>query len=264
VLGRMTLAYETRGDGRPVVLLPWFSLDRSVMAAAFEPIFVGLDGWRRLYVDLPGCGASPGVQPPTSDAVAHAVVELLDATLASEPCVLVGCSYGGYIAAAVARRWPDRVGGLAMVCAGVKIGLEDRHLPRVPRTTPLSWTSDVDPSIRSHLDLALGTDDAAIANQLARLLGRSDCDEDYLALLRERGYQLGDEDDPTPYAGPTLVVTGRQDRVGGYEDQFEAMTRYPHGTYAVLDGAGHYLPFELPEDLRVIVARWLSGRARPE
>ncbi|TDC45671.1 hypothetical protein E1212_28515 [Jiangella ureilytica] len=83
----MVLAYETRGVGRPLLLLPWFGLDRSSMVAAFEPAFTGRDGWRRIYADLPGTGGEP-----TSDAVCAAVVNLLDAEFGPEPVALAGCS----------------------------------------------------------------------------------------------------------------------------------------------------------------------------
>ncbi|MGA9343489.1 MAG: alpha/beta hydrolase [Nocardioidaceae bacterium] len=54
-----------------------------------------------------------------------------------------------------------------------------------------------------------------------------------------------------------LVVSGRQDRICGYVDQFEAMTRYPHGTYIALDRAGHYLPFEQPALFAAALRSWL-------
>ncbi len=34
-------------------MLPWFGLDHSSVVAAFEPVFAGRPGWRRIYVDLP-------------------------------------------------------------------------------------------------------------------------------------------------------------------------------------------------------------------
>ena len=35
------------------------------------------------------------------------------------------------------------------------------------------------------------------------------------------------------------------------------MRRYPHGTYAVVDGAGHYLPFERADDFACLMRSWL-------
>jgi pimeloyl-ACP methyl ester carboxylesterase len=55
------------------------------------------------------------------------------------------------------------------------------------------------------------------------------------------------------------MLTGRQDRIGGYVDQFTAMQRYPRGTYAVVDGAGHYLPFERPDVFAGLVRTWIDA-----
>jgi pimeloyl-ACP methyl ester carboxylesterase len=241
-----------------VVLLPWFSLGTDVMAAAFEPVLGDLDGLARHYVDLPGVGGSAPVEPST-DAVVAAVIGEVEAL--STPVVLVGCSYGGYVAAAVTRRRPELVAGLALVCSGVKIVLADRTLPDVPRTTPLAWPDAVHPSTRSHLDLALATDDVAVATTLARQIEATARDDAYLEDLRERGYPVSDESDQTAYDGPMLMLAGRQDRIGGYVDQFTAMQRYPHGTYAVVDAAGHYLPFERPDVFAGLLRPWFDRLA---
>src|SRR6266550_1332634 len=113
----MVLAVRERGAGRPIVLLPWFGLDGGVTELAFEPAFAEPNGLRRIYVDLPGTGRSAAVAP-SSDAVLEAVRETVDAALGPDPYLLAGCSYGGYLAAALARRDPERVQGLLLVCAG--------------------------------------------------------------------------------------------------------------------------------------------------
>jgi len=111
------LAVETRGAGRPIVCLPWFSLDRSVMAAALEPAVADLAGWQRIYVDPPGCGQSPP-GPADSDGVVEVLADFLDREIGSTRPLLAGCSYGGYLAASLARRHPQRIAGLLLVCHG--------------------------------------------------------------------------------------------------------------------------------------------------
>lgn len=250
----MTLASRSIGSGRPIVLLPWFSLDSRVMAAAFEHVLGVVDGFARHYLDLPGVGASAPVEPST-DAVVDAVIH--DLAARTEPVLLVGCSYGGYVASAVTRRRPDLVAALALVCSGVRIGLADRTLPDVPRRTPLAWPDDVSRDTRSHLDVALATDDSEIAAAVARHVEATVRDDGYLEDLRARSYAVADEGDDTAYDGPVLMLAGRQDRIGGYVDQFEAMRRYPNGTYAVVDGAGHYLPFERADVFAGLLRSWL-------
>ncbi len=46
--------YETRGAGRPIVMLPGRPGDHRIMERFMEPLFVQRDGWLRIYPDLPG------------------------------------------------------------------------------------------------------------------------------------------------------------------------------------------------------------------
>jgi pimeloyl-ACP methyl ester carboxylesterase len=74
------LAWEAHGTGRPVLCLHGFGLDRTVMAAALEPVLAQRPGWRRIYPDLPGHGESPA-GPGDSDGVAASVHEWADLLL---------------------------------------------------------------------------------------------------------------------------------------------------------------------------------------
>src|SRR5262249_4485594 len=55
-LDRITVHYESLGDGRPLVVLPGWPDDWTVTAAYLEPAIPGRPGWRRIYIDLPGRG----------------------------------------------------------------------------------------------------------------------------------------------------------------------------------------------------------------
>jgi pimeloyl-ACP methyl ester carboxylesterase len=60
------------------------------------------------------------------------------------------------------------------------------------------------------------------------------------------------------YAGPTLVVAGRDDSTVGYAASVALVQNHPRATLAVVDGAGHALPHEKPELLRCLVTEWLQ------
>ncbi len=117
------LSFERRGadlSGAPLVLLHAFPLDRSLWAGVADR----LDGvLALLLVDLPGLGASPlpaaghqaGAGAGASlDVSADAVAALLD-RLGHRQAVLAGVSMGGYVALAFARRYRQRVAGLALI-----------------------------------------------------------------------------------------------------------------------------------------------------
>jgi pimeloyl-ACP methyl ester carboxylesterase len=60
-LGRITVYYEVRGEGRPFLALHGWPLDHRAMIGAFEPIFEKRQRWKRIYPDLPGMGGLRGL-----------------------------------------------------------------------------------------------------------------------------------------------------------------------------------------------------------
>ena len=44
----------------------------------------------------------------------------------------------------------------------------------------------------------------------------------------------------SPFESPTLIITGRQDRVTGYQDAWDLIENIPRETFAVLDRASHF------------------------
>ena len=273
----MELAWTECGDpgedGEPVLCLSGFGMDRSVMAAAMEPVLGLRPGLRRIYVDLPGHGESPaGV--PSSAAAVHSLAAFIDDQLAGGPVLLAGWSYGGYLAAALARRRQAQATGLLLVCAGIRIRPEDRDLPgQAEPAGPAAlvadpglghWLDGVPTVLRDHLAMAIGNRTAEAAGKVAAALMASlPGDEEYQDRLRSHGYRLPDEDDPASYLGPACLIAGRQDQVAGYADQFRALGSFPAASYSVVAEAGHYLPFEQPATFRAIVLDWLDNRIAP-
>ncbi|MBA2720987.1 MAG: alpha/beta fold hydrolase [Chloroflexi bacterium] len=79
----------------------------AAQAAALE------DEFRCVTPDLPGHGSAGGTTF-TLDGAARKVADLIERETAGGRAVLVGLSLGGYVAMAVAARWPERVQGLVI------------------------------------------------------------------------------------------------------------------------------------------------------
>jgi pimeloyl-ACP methyl ester carboxylesterase len=257
----VVLSTQIRGTGRPLVLLPWFGMDHAVMAAAFEPVFTGTTGVRRIYIDLPGTGNSPPVEP-YSDAVLDAITETVESITGAAPFLLAGCSYGGYLAAGMARRAPTQILGLLLVCPGVKIRPDQRNLSGVLPSTPQPrWLAEVPDELHEHFVHAIGYQTRSVANRVAQAFHlRGPTDDNYLAALRSTGYQLSDEDSARPFNGGVTILAGRRDRIAGHLDQFDSLAHYPHGDYVALADAGHYLPLEQQERFQTLTLDWLAQR----
>jgi pimeloyl-ACP methyl ester carboxylesterase len=71
------------------------------------------DDYRCLTPDLSGHGSAAG-ESFTVDGAAERVAEQIDRKATGGRAILVGLSLGGYVAMAVAARWPERVAGLAI------------------------------------------------------------------------------------------------------------------------------------------------------
>ena len=120
--------YAEHGSGTPVLALHGAGVDHREIAGALEPIFRNVPGFRRLYPDLPGMGRTPAPETISSnDDVLDILLGLIDSTIGDEPLLVMGQSYGGYLARAVANRRPEQVVGLALICP---VGAHTRNVPR--------------------------------------------------------------------------------------------------------------------------------------
>jgi pimeloyl-ACP methyl ester carboxylesterase len=115
-----TVAYDSRGSGDPVVLLPSGGHDQHDYDEIRELL---PDRLRSIGVDWPGHGQSPAdPAAPTELQLAQIVEELLE-LLAPGGAVLAGNSVGGNVAARLAIRRPDLVKGLMIIDSGGFEGL---------------------------------------------------------------------------------------------------------------------------------------------
>jgi pimeloyl-ACP methyl ester carboxylesterase len=246
------------GLGTPVLALHGWTPDHRLMLGCLEPVFERIPGYRRLYPDLPGMGRTPA--PPgidSSDGVLAAVDRFIDEHIGAEPFLLIGESYGGYLARALARRRPAQVRGLALICPiGTAVEHAERTVPShaALRTDPALTGADPD-----FLEMAV----VRTAETLRRYRtdiqpGVDAADHTAMARIRKRWTLSEPPESGPPFEHPSLILTGRQDAITGYADQYALLPHYPRATYAVLDVAGHNLQFEQPVLFEALLAEWLE------
>jgi len=163
----------------------------------------------------------------------------------------------------IARRRPDLLEGLLLVCPGMRVGAHERDLPdQEPPAAELGWLEAAPAELHGHLDRALGHRTRAVVEVVLQALAAGGPgDEAYQdALTDGPGYRLADQDAELLFNGLVMFVAGRNDRVVGYADQVHALQAYPRGTYCVVDASGHYLPCEQPELFRALTQDWLQRR----
>ncbi|HML50971.1 MAG TPA: alpha/beta hydrolase [Propionicimonas sp.] len=255
--------YVEVGSGMPVLAIHGWMPDHRLMRGCLEPVFARRAGYRRLYPDLPGMGRSPAGSVASADDLLAALEEFIDAHIGIDRFLLVGESYGGYLARALVRSRPDQVAGLAMI-APVAEPRPDR------RVLPALQVLRADPGVLDGLDTRLQesfTFLAAVhtAEVLHRFLdevqpGLDAADQVALARIGERLLLSRDPDAPgqEPFLGPSVTLVGRQDIAVGYQDQWRLLTRYPRMSLAALDTAGHNVQIEQPQLFEALMVEWLD------
>jgi len=259
----MTLNHVEIGAGTPVLALHGWTPDHHLMLGCLEPIFTARPGYRRLYPDLPGMGKSPA--PPSiasTDDVLAAVASFVATTIGDEPFLLVGESYGGYLARGLTRLLGDQVRGLALVCPiGVNVEHATRNVPprQVLRPSP-ELLAGLDPEEAADFaEIAVVQTQETLRRFMAEIVvGLRAADPVAMARIRENWVLSTDPESGDPYSRPALIVTGRQDDAVGYVDQWALLPHYPRATFAVLDVAGHNLQFEQPALFEALMSDWLD------
>ncbi len=257
--GRVQIAWEERGAGQPLVLVHGLGYGRW----GWEPVVEAFaERFRVITLDNRGIGDSdvpPG--PYTAGDMAADVAGVLDAAGVARAHV-VGTSLGGMVAQELALSFPDRVDRLVLVCT----------TPGGPRAFPfpvgtqrlLDDARNLSPEValRRFVENALAPDTPA------------ECPE-----LVERLYalRLAHPPDPAGWSAqaavstsfdvfdrvgaietPTLVVHGTADAVVDSRNAPLLAERLPNARLELVEGAGHLLFWEDPEQFVALVTEFLA------
>jgi pimeloyl-ACP methyl ester carboxylesterase len=246
VAGGIPIGFDDIGQGRVAVFLHGMPASRRQMVHYFEPIFAERPGWRRIYPDLPGMGTTPASDDISNqDAMLDVVGEFVEKVAEGEPVVLVGASYGGYLALGYNFRWGSRLAGLMLTEPMVKT----RPNRQVPEHTILvedrAVLAELEPDEEFWTQVAVIQSSENLEDfRTAIKPGFSLADQEFLARLAERAEFSFDLQTASPMTAPALIVAGRQDSVTGYRDVLEILELFPRATVAILDRAGHAVSSE--------------------
>ncbi|WP_300974153.1 alpha/beta fold hydrolase [Sphingomonas sp. LHG3406-1] len=266
--GPHRLHVTEQGEGRPLLLIHGLGAQlRSFAQAMVDDL---ARDFRVIRVDRPGSGYSPrlasGSQHLTDQA--EAIAALID-VLGLEKPILVGHSLGGALSLQVAERYPDKVGGLALVAPATRpvhnvpevfrglmvplplAGLvsrtiavplgqaaQDKVLEQVFRPEPVP--TDYLTAGGGALALRPGNIEAACGDlQLAR----SDADE---MVARYPGMKI-----------PTAILYGRGDNLLDWREHGEKTASEIPGARLTLVEGGHMLPYTQPLE----TAAWVRKSA---
>jgi pimeloyl-ACP methyl ester carboxylesterase len=247
------LHYTGHGEGVPLVAMHGAGVDHRDIEAAIEPV-VPRTGYRRIYVDLPGMGRSTSDGLTCNDDVVTVLIDFIDRVCAG-PVMLVGHSYGAYVARGVAARRPDIVLGLALACP---IAEHSKDVPdhEVVRQDDDAY-DELEAEQRTRFDDYFVVRTAANARRFRDHTwpGITLVDDEALGrIFAGWAIAIG----PATLSAPTLILAGRRDSVVGYAGATQLLESYPHATLAVIEDVGHALIHEQPELFAALLGDWLD------
>jgi pimeloyl-ACP methyl ester carboxylesterase len=252
-INEVEVHYVEHGSGVPLVALHGAGVDHREIEAAIEAVVPGA-GYRRIYPDLPGMGRTLTDGLTGNDDVVMLLGDFLD-HLGAGPVMLLGHSYGAYLARGVVARRPDMVLGLALLCP---VAEQSRNVPDhdVIRQDADAY-DELEPAQRAGFDEYFVVRTPATARRYRDHVvpGTTLVDEAALGRIFA-GWTVAVAGGT--FSHPALIVAGRRDSVVGYTDATELLERYPHATLAVIEDAGHALMHERPDLLATLLGDWLD------
>ncbi len=260
----LTIHYESIGQGRPVLMIHGYHVDLRLMSGCMEPVFQKVQGYRRIYIDLPGMGktkSAPWIA--NSDIMLDILLAFIDAVIPGERFLLAGESYGGYLARGIVKRAADRVAGVLLLCPAIEPDHAKRLLPEhAALIKDEALFATLSPSEREEFagNNVVQTQEVWDRFRDEILPGIRLADQPFLDWFRNNGYAFTFDVDrlDKPFPNPALFLLGRQDASVGYRDALRIMENYPRAAYAILDRAGHNLQIEQPELFCALTLEWLE------
>lgn len=264
IIKGLSINYEVRGNGKPIVLLHGYNVDHRLMFGCMEPIFKEKDGYKRIYMDLPGMGRSEGADwIRNSDIMLDIIMEFIDKIIPNENFLLAGESYGGLLARGLIYRMAERIDGLFLLCPLIATDNEKRNIPEhVVFSKDETLLQELDPHEAEGFSSIHVVQNRKIWERYREeiLSGIKIGNRVFLDSILNSEYVFSFDCDrlPEKFAKPSLFLMGRQDSYVGYKDAWNILDNYPRATFAVIDKAGHNLQIEQAELMNSLVIEWLE------
>jgi pimeloyl-ACP methyl ester carboxylesterase len=265
----MPLAYTSHGEGTPILFIHGWELSGAYETTEFEPIFSRLDGYRRIYIDLPGMGNSPADETTVDlQSIHDSVTAFIDLQISPAKFLLVGTSLGGYLARAIATRFSSQVLGVLLKVPLIEPDNEKRDVDLAKPIVrdedamaliPAAQLPDLGGEVLVQTPAYVSTllakvtvaNASTIKNDKAVLEAIRNDPKRYSLPLLESGGEVS-------FERPALILTGRHDDVVGYRDALRLLELYPRASFAVLDRGTHFLPVDEGALVEGLVLDWLK------
>jgi 3-oxoadipate enol-lactonase len=252
------IVYRVLGEGFPVILLHPFPANHEFWLPVAESLATR---YRVILPDLRGHGDSGvGEGPATMEKHAADLAHVMDdAEIGRAP--LVGVSIGGYALFEFWRRHRGRVAALALCNTKVPTDSAEARAGRLQAASDV-LERGTEPFFESMIPRLLGqttreTRPDLVAGALRMM--RKMSPEDVAQVQRGMAARPDSVDTSKTINVPTLLLTGEEDILTGVNEA-ELMRQHISGSQLrVIPKAGHYSPWEQPEEVGKLLRQFLDG-----
>ena len=258
--GDARIAYESAGEGRPVVFIHAGIADRRMWRAQLAEVPAG---FRYVSLDLRGHGDTNLTEARFSN---HEDVLAVMDHLDLDGAVVVGCSMGGGTAFDVALFAPDRVSGLVVIGTGAPgFDVDDYESPQWPEVLKAYEAGDMGRVAELDAEIwVVGygrTRDQVDPDAIELII---DMDLQILPTEDRRDELLVPLDPPrgerwAEITQPTLVMVGEHDLPDCRQSAELLAGALSHHDAIVVPGAAHLPSLEQPDEFNRVLVGFLQG-----
>lgn len=252
----MQLNYEQQGNGDPVILIHGLFGDLDNLKSISRSLS---ENYTVVNLDVRNHGQSPHCDDMSYEAMANDVIAIADKE-GFDTFHLLGHSMGGKIAMEIALRHPRRVRSL-IVADIAPVAYDARHSDIIDALSKI----DVDSlEGRQQADDALAeTIDTKGVRQFLLKNLRKDNDK-WFWRFNLKGLQdnyaslIGAPTSAGQYTGPVLFIRGENSDYVTEAHRDEIAQRFPRARPHTIEGTGHWLHAEKPEEFNQQVSDFLA------
>jgi len=282
IVNDLPIYYEEHGEGKPVLCLHGFAVDHRIVKGALEPIFLKqtepkidkrIGNYRRIYLDLPGMGQTPRRDwIENADVMLEVVKQFIAKVIGEEIFLLVGQSYGGYLALGLVLDPTLKIDGLFLIAPCV---IADRRKRKLPAKRQMVVDPEVESIVSSLMDYEKFLDAFVMVTkenwyrfEAEILPGLRAADVEFLKGYRKRGYGFSFEPDlrrvKVEFRNLIYVMASQDDHVVGWVDVVNLLKGASPSVFAIVDENGHYLHIEGSDIFSICLQDWLLGVAKKQ
>lgn len=231
--------------GEPLVLLPGILCDADLWRDQIEHLASGRD-----------C-IVPLLDATTIEAMADAVLHAAPRRFA-----LAGLSMGGYVALAIMRRSPERVGRLFLASTSARPDSPEQAAGRLAGIAEVE-AGRFDRVIERLMRVLVAPhrlDDAGLVDRVGAMMRRGGAD---LFVRQQRAVAARPDARPAlkHIAVPTRIIAGESDRVIPPVHTREIAASIDGAAFTPMAGCGHLPPLERPGEVTRALEAWLDERS---